>query len=59
MTKEQVIEAVKEMPQDFELEVLIERLIFIEKVEEGIKDANEGRVMSHEDVDKISKGWSK
>lgn len=59
MKRDKVLEALSDMPQDIHLGVLVERLIFMEKVEEGIKDADEGKVMSHEDVDKISKGWSK
>jgi hypothetical protein len=36
------------MPQVFELDELIERLIFIEKVEEGLKQIDEGRGIPHE-----------
>lgn len=33
MKRDKVIESIKELPQEFELEALIERLIFIDKVE--------------------------
>lgn len=59
MKKEKVIEVIEAMPQNFELDALFEKLIFIEKVEEGLKDADEGRTISHEEVEKISKGWQK
>lgn len=36
MKKESVIEAMKELPQDFELEKLLEKLVFMEKVEAGL-----------------------
>ena len=34
MKRDKVIESIKELPQEFELETLIERLIFIEKIEQ-------------------------
>jgi len=36
MKKESVIEAMKELPKDFELEKLFEKLVFMEKVEAGL-----------------------
>ena len=53
MTKEKVLEAIKDMPKDFQLDELIEKLIFIEKVEEGIKQVSGGRAIPHEEVKKI------
>lgn len=57
MTKDKVLEAIKDMPNDFQLDELIDKLIFIEKVEEGIKQVAEGEVVSHEEVRKIVSGW--
>ncbi len=36
MKKESAIDTIKELPNEFELEDLIERLIVIEKVEQGL-----------------------
>ncbi len=55
MEKEKAIEVVEKMPQVFELDELIERLIFIEKVEEGLKQIDEGKGIPHEEVKK--KSW--
>ncbi|MCB0698090.1 MAG: hypothetical protein KDC07_12045 [Chitinophagaceae bacterium] len=57
MTKEKVLDVIKDMPKDFQLDELIERLMFIEKVEEGIRQVNEGQAVSHEDVKKIVSEW--
>lgn len=57
MTKEKVLEAIKDMPKDFELDELIDKLIFIDKVEEGIKQVADGQGVSHEDVKKIISEW--
>ena len=59
MEKEKAIEVVEKMPQVFELDELIERLIFIEKVEEGLKQIDEGKGIPHEEVKKIVSKWSK
>ncbi len=59
MTKEIVATAIKEMPHEFDLDELIERLIFIEKVDEGLKDIEEGRTIPHEEVKKIIESWRK
>jgi predicted transcriptional regulator len=52
MKRDKVIETVNDLPQEFELDELIERLIFAEKVEKGLKQADEGKVVPHEDVKK-------
>ncbi len=53
MEKKKALEATEEMPENFDLEVLIERLIFIEKVEKGLEHIKEGKVISHEELKKI------
>jgi predicted transcriptional regulator len=50
MTKNKAIEAVKKMPENFDIDQLIEQLIFIENVEEGLDDIPNGRLLSHEEV---------
>ena len=57
MKRDKVIESIKELPQEFELETLIERLIFIEKVEQGLKQIDEGKTISHKRVEEIAKKW--
>ena len=57
MKRDKVIESIKELPQDFELETLIERLIFIEKVEQGLKQIKKGETISHEQIEQIAKKW--
>jgi hypothetical protein len=47
------------LPEEFELDELIERLLLIQKVEKGEKDISEGRTYSHEEVEKMISKWSK
>ena len=57
MKREKAIETVKEFPQEFELEELMERLVFIEKIEKGLEQAEQGNVTSHEKVKELRRKW--
>lgn len=57
MRRDKVIETVKEFPQEFDLEELIERLVFVEKIEKGLKQIDEGKTVSHENVKGMTKKW--
>ncbi len=46
MKKHQVLDTLNSLPDEFDAEQLIERIIFIDKVEQGLADAKEGRVIS-------------
>ena len=50
MNKEKVVASINDMPQDFDMEVLMERLIFIEKVEKGLEQLESGNTLTHEQV---------
>ena len=57
MRREKALDTIKEFPQEFELEDLIEKLVFIEKVEHGLAQLDEGKTVSHETVKEIVKKW--
>ena len=59
MTKEKVIETMNDLPQNFELDLLLEKLIFIEKVEKGLEQAREGKTLTHGEVKNKIKEWQK
>jgi predicted transcriptional regulator len=59
MNKEKLIATINDMPQDLDLEVLMERLVFIEKVEKGLEQLNSGNTITHEQVKQRIKEWSK
>ena len=59
MNKEKTLAAIKDMPQEFDVDELIERILFIDKIEKGIQLATEGKTVSHEEVKRIAKTWSK
>ena len=57
MKRDKAMETVKEFPQEFDLEELIERLVFIEKIEKGLQQIDEGKTIPHEQVKEIIKKW--
>lgn len=60
MNKSKVIETLEHLPNEFSTEELIDRLLFIEKVEAGAQDVKEGKVISlAEAKERFSAKWSK
>ncbi len=59
MKLEKLMETVRELPQEFDLEELMERLVFIEKVERGLDSLHKGRTISHDAVKELIKEWQK
>jgi hypothetical protein len=47
MKRQNVINALKELPGEFPLDDLMERLIVIEKIDKGLRDVKEKRTMGH------------
>ena len=59
LLKKQIIETLEKMPTDATTEDLIERIIFIQKIEEGIKDVDLNNVVNESEVDNLIEKWSK
>ena len=59
LLKKQIIETIEKMPTDATTEELIERIIFIQKIEEGIKDVDLNNVVNESEVDNLIEKWSK
>jgi predicted transcriptional regulator len=49
-TKDEMVRAVQDLPEDATVEDAIERLYFLAKIERGLKQAEAGSTVSHEDV---------
>ena len=52
MTKEQIIEIVNQLPEDFELEDLFKRLLFLQQLEWRLKQAANGDTVTFEEARK-------
>jgi hypothetical protein len=60
MKKAVVIETLTSFDDEFDAEKLIEQLLFIEKVEKGLQDVKEGRVLNFSEAkQKFFDKWEK
>jgi len=57
MTKEQVISSLQELPDSFEPEQLIERIIALQKLEEGLEQIKRGEVVTAEEAKSRLAKW--
>ena len=55
--KDCVIEAIRKLPEDADFDQAIEEIRILKAIEEGEKDADEGRVRPHEDVRGLIRSW--
>jgi hypothetical protein len=59
MKRSKAIETINDLPTDFDLDVLIERLVFIEKVEKGLVQLQNREVFTHDEVRQKVREWQK
>lgn len=52
MKKNVVIDTLNSFEDEFDAEKLIEKLLLIEKIERGLKDVEEGKVLEYTEVKK-------
>ena len=57
MTKQQVVVSLQELPDSFEPEQLIERLISLQKMEEGLEQIKRGEVLTVEEAKHRLANW--
>ena len=57
MKRDKAIDTIKELPKEFELEALMEKLVFVEKVEQGLAQLKKGKTIPHEKVKEVAKKW--
>lgn len=51
ITKSDIVRAVSDLPEDATLDDAFERLFVLHKIEQGLKDAAEGRTMTQDEVE--------
>jgi hypothetical protein len=57
MKKESILETINNLPSEFDLDELLEKLIFMEKVETGLKQLEESKTLNHEEVKESISKW--
>ncbi len=58
-TKEKVIHAVRDLPDDASVEDAMERLLLPAKIERGIQQADSGQTIGHAEVKERMAKWLK
>ncbi len=59
LTKTSVIETITRFPDNFSIDDLADKMILLEKIEKGMQDADNGRVISEDELEKRIEEWSK
>jgi len=57
-TRERVMEVIKNLPAETSVEEAMERLYFLADIEEGLRQVEQGQVISHEEAKKRLLGRS-
>jgi len=57
MTKELVLSAVNELNESFTFDEFLEKILFLEKLEIGLKQSESGNIISEEELDERVAMW--
>jgi hypothetical protein len=57
--KNQLKETIESFPEEFTLEELVDKLIFLDKIEKGNRDSIEGNTLSEVELEEEMKKWFK
>jgi len=58
-TKQRVLQAVNDLPDDASIEDAMQRLLLLAKIERGIQQADAGQTFSHDEVKERMARWLK
>ena len=61
ITKAKLLELIKKMPEDkyYDIDILLDRIILPEKIENGLNDIKEGNIISEEEMETVIESWFK
>ena len=59
LTKTDVIKTINRFPDNFSIDELVDEMILLDKIERGMQDADNGRVIPESELDKRIEEWSK
>ena len=59
LTKEKVLKSIADLPNEFSLDDLVEKLIILEKVEIGLKQVQEDKTLTTKEAKEKFKKWLK
>ena len=59
MKKTQLLESIQDMPEEFSVDELMERLLILQKIEEGQQQIQAGQFYTEEEAEKKLEKWLK
>ena len=59
MKKTTLLQMLNKLPQNFNLDDFLERLLIIEKIDEAMDEVKSGKTISHDKVKKMVGKWNK
>jgi len=59
ISKEKLLLAIKDLPDQFSIDDLMERVLLLSKIEAGLRDVEEGKTYTTEEARNMIKEWSK
>jgi len=61
ITKEKILKTIKAMPEEKfdDIDVLLERIVLLEKIEKGLADVENGNTHSNEEINEMIESWFK
>ncbi len=57
LSKEKILQSIKELPDQFSTEELFERIILLQKVELGLEQSKNGQVLTTQQAKEKLKKW--
>ncbi|GAB3223988.1 hypothetical protein [Spirosoma arcticum] len=59
LNKDQVLDSFRQLPDRISADALIEHILFMQSVEDGIQQADSGQTTSHKDAMREIRSWKK
>ena len=59
ITKTQLINTLSQLPENMTIDQVIDHLIFVDKVQKGLEDSENGRVYTHDEAKQKLGKWLK
>ena len=59
LTKDKVRKTIDRLPENFTVDQIVEELVILNRIEEGLKDIEDGRVFTKDQVKTELKTWLK
>ncbi len=57
LNREKVIETIKQLPANFSIDEVIDRIILLDKIETGLKQSEKNQVISDDELDNKLPKW--